>query len=289
MSNIFSTYIIPFTLAITMLGMGLSLQKRDFINIFIYPKALMIGVIFKLILLPIIAYIITRLFSLSPELSVGLILVSACPGGSTTNLLSYLFRANLALSISMTTLSSIISLFSIPVIINLALLIFLGKETEITLPIGDTIFNLFILTLLPTFIGVFLRHKKPHIAESLDKPLRYILPALLLLTFGLYFVISHKTDPINFKEAIVIFSAGIIFNILSMIIGNEVGRNLKISLSDRITIIIEIGLQNTALGIFIAGTLLNNYKIGLVSIIYSSFSFFSTAIFIFIFKKFLKN
>lgn len=284
--ELFSNYLVPLTLAVTTLGMGLSLEKDDFRNIFYYPKALTFAIITKLIFLPLIAFIITLLFNINPVFKVGLILIAACPGGATTNLLTYLLRGNVALSISMTAVSSLIILITLPITVNLGLDYFLGTTIEINLPVGNTILNIFILTIIPAVFGVYIRTKYRSFAESLEKPLRIILPLLLIIVFtGILLTEKNQSDS-SLLNSLYIFPIGLLLNLLGMTIGYIVAYIIKLSNKDRFTISIEVGLQNTALAIFIASTILNNSKMALVAVIYSSFTFFSTALFGYLVKKY---
>ncbi len=284
--ELFSSYLVPLTLAVTTLGMGLSLEKDDFRNIFYYPKAITIATITKLIFLPLIAFILSLLFNINPEFKVGLILIAACPGGATTNLLTYLLRGNVALSISMTAVSSLIILVTLPITVNLGLDYFLGTTIEINLPVGNTILNIFILTIIPAVLGVYIRTKYRNFAQSMEKPLRIILPLLLLIVFtGILLTEKNQSDS-SLLNSLYIFPIGLLLNLLGMTIGYIVAYIIKLNKTNRFTISIEVGLQNTALAIFIASTILNNSKMALVAIIYSSFTFFSTAFFGYLVKKY---
>lgn len=284
-SQIVSDILVPITLAITTLGMGLSLEKSDFRHIFARPKALSTAIISKIILLPAIAFTLSVLFNIRPEFKVGLILIAACPGGATTNLLTYLLRGNLALSIAMTAISSFIILFSLPFTVNLGLAFFIGKKEIITLPFFNTIINVFLLTILPTIIGINLRAKYLNFTQSLEKPLRIILPVLLLIVFSLILVTESKQDDSSLLESFIVFPVGLLLNLSGMLMGYYIAKIIKLSKKNTFTIAIEVGLQNTALAIFIGSTLLNNSKIALVAVIYSSFTFFSTALFGYLIKK----
>ena len=201
----FSDILVPFALAITMLGMGLSLEKRDFSIVFRYSKALITGVLNKLIILPLIAFAICLFTDIDIEYKIGLILIAACPGGATTNLLTYLLRGNLALSISMTAMNSLISLISIPFIINISLLYFYGISQEISLPVLNTILSIFLLTIIPTMIGIYLRAHKTDLAIKLEKPLRYILPSILLIVFAGVLYSEQQSSDSAFESSLILF------------------------------------------------------------------------------------
>src|SRR6056297_1155521 len=157
MANIFSAYFLPVTLAIITLGMGLSITHRDFKNVFFRPRAVIIGICCQILLLPLIAFGVASITNIDPYFKVGLIIIAACPGGATSNLVTYLLNGNVALSISMTALNSLITLVSIPVNVSLALMVFLHTDAEIHLNVWDTILKVFLLTVVPAYIGVTIR------------------------------------------------------------------------------------------------------------------------------------
>nr|MDA3821931.1 bile acid:sodium symporter [Bacteroidales bacterium] len=189
MANIFSAYFLPVTLAIITLGMGLSVTLDDFKNVFFRPRAVIIGIICQILLLPIIAFGIAFLTDIDPYFKVGLIIIAACPGGATSNLITYLLRGNVALSISMTALNSLITLLSIPINVSIALTVFVHADTHINLNVWDTILKVFLLTIVPAYIGISIRHNRTELAEKLNRPLRYILPLILAVVYlGVLFI-----------------------------------------------------------------------------------------------------
>ena len=118
-----------------MMGMGLSLEKRDFVSIFKYPKAILTGILCQAIILPLIAFLLVGFSNLDPVFKVGFILITACAGGSATNIITHMLRGNLALSVALTAINSIIILVTLPLVVNLGLIIFIGVEREIHLPV----------------------------------------------------------------------------------------------------------------------------------------------------------
>lgn len=181
MHSVFSEIFLPITLAIITLGMGLSLTDRDFRNIFLHPRAVATGLISQMLLLPLIAFFIAQISNIDPLYKVGLMIIAACPGGATSNLVTYLLKGNVALSISMTAINSVITLITIPLVVTLSLEFFIHQDASIRLNVGETMVNVFLITLLPAFAGTRIRKWKPLFADSLEKPLKIILPILLAL------------------------------------------------------------------------------------------------------------
>lgn len=279
MQALFSEYFLPFTLAIITLGMGLSLTDRDFKNIFVQPKAVIIGLCCQMVLLPLIAWLIARSIDIDPLYKVGLMIIAACPGGATSNLVTYLLRGNVALSISMTAINSLITLITIPLIVTLSLNAFLHADDAITMPVGMTILRVFLITILPAFAGTRLRKHFPEFAVGLEKPLRIILPLLLLVVYLGVIFIDQGTEKATRTDFIQIFPYALMLNILAMGSGLLIARLLRLRVINQFTISIEVGLQNSALAIFVAVALLESNEMALVPVVYGSFSFFSTLLF----------
>lgn len=279
MHSMFSDYFLPITLAIITLGMGLSLTERDFRNIFVQPKAVIVGLCCQMFLLPVIAYLIARMIHIDPLYKVGLMIIAACPGGATSNLVTYLLRGNVALSISMTALNSLITLITIPVIVTLSLVAFIHQDAAIRLDISATIVKVFLITILPAFTGTRIRKWKPLFADGLERPLRIILPLLLIFIFAGVIFIDQGTGSAPRSHMFKIFPYTLLLNVVAMAAGLLVARTMRLSVRNQFTITIEVGLQNSALAIVVAATLLKSQSIALVPVVYGSFSFFSTLLF----------
>ncbi len=285
MHSLFSGYFLPVTLAIITLGMGLSLTERDFKNIFKHPRAVITGLCCQMILLPVIAWLIARSINIDPFFKVGLMIIAACPGGATSNLVTYLLRGNVALSISMTALNSIITLITIPLVVFLSLETFLNEQNAIRLGVGETVIKVFLITLLPAFVGTRIRKNYPRFATGLERPLRVALPLLLLVVYAGVIFIDQGTGAATRADFMRIFPYTLLLNILGMISGFLVARVMRLRVINQFTVSIEVGLQNSALAIFVAATLLKSNEMALVPVVYGSFSFFSTLLFGWTVKK----
>ena len=152
-SNLLTTVLLPLALAIVMLGMGLGLMPADFRRVTRQPKAVAVGLICQMVLLPLLGVLLAVLIPMQPAIAVGLIILAACPGGPSSNLMTYLARGDVALSVTLTAMSSLLTVFTIPVIANLALQHFMGQQSAIALPVGSTMLQIFLITLLPIAIG----------------------------------------------------------------------------------------------------------------------------------------
>ncbi|MGO4919650.1 bile acid:sodium symporter family protein [Maribacter spongiicola] len=277
MDNI-SNAILAISLIIIMFGMGLSLEIKDFVRIFSKPKAIIIGLCCQLIILPTVGFILIRIFNLSPEIAIGIIIISACPGGPTSNLITHLANGDTALSVSLTAISSLITLVSIPFIINLGLQEVLGKGTTIQLNIAQTILQVFIIVILPVGLGMILKYNKHNFALKMEKPIKKVS--------GIFFVIVLVAILIKERALLItnIQEAGLVtltLNIITMSIGYILGYIFNLPLKQRISVAIEGGIQNGTLGISIATILLNNTAYAISPAIYGTLMFFTAGIFIY--------
>ena len=167
--SILTTLVLPVALALIMLGLGLSLKSDDFLRIFKYPKAVTIGLIGQLIILPVIALAIVKIIPMPPAIAVGLIILALCPCGASSNMITYLAGGDVALAVTLTVFSSIITIFTIPLFASLAVNYFLGKNAIVSLPIGMTMGQIFLITVIPIALGMYIQYQFPEIARRLEK------------------------------------------------------------------------------------------------------------------------
>ncbi|MGK0494699.1 MAG: BASS family bile acid:Na+ symporter [Maribacter sp.] len=273
-----SNAILALSLIIIMFGMGLSLSISDFVAVFQRPKAIIIGLICQLIVLPIVGFSLIEIFSLQPDIAIGVIILAACPGGPTSNLITHLANGDTALSVSMTTACSFITLLTIPFIINLGLQEVLGAGTLIQLNVSQTIFQVFIVVIVPVAFGMLLTSKRPKFSLQMEKPVKS--------ASGIFFVVVLLA--VSIKERALLFSsldeAGLVslsLNLITMAIGYGLGYLFKLSLKQRISITIEGGIQNGTLGISIATILLNNTAYAIAPAVYGIIMFLTAGLFIF--------
>lgn len=282
-----SDFMITSALAIIMMGIGLSLTFADFKNIFLYPKALIIALSVQLAIIPSIAFLIAAISGLSDGAKVGIVIISACASGASSNLITHLFKGNVALAISMTTINSLLTVFWVPFIVDLALSAFMGRTAGITLDFWDTALQIFAIILIPATLGMVIRALKPGIAFKLETPLKYILPLILASVFSIKLFGGEKIGgtEITFSEGWEILPWCLLLNILAILSGFFIARLLKLNFKNQFTVSIEVGLHNTTLALLIAGTILKIPEMEKPAVIYAMFSFFTAVISVFIFKK----
>ncbi|MBK7094337.1 MAG: bile acid:sodium symporter family protein [Saprospiraceae bacterium] len=288
------TYIdifISLVLASIMFGLGLSLTVSSFRNILVYPRAFFIGLSSQMIALPVIAFLIL-LFSDIPDVyKVGIMILAVCPGGTTSGFVTYLFKGNVALSISLTAINSVLTIFTIPFVVNFSLQYFMKQDSNLHLPILDSFIQIFLVTLLPASLGVFVHRIKPNIAKFLEKQLKYILMVLLAIVYSVKFFAGEQYGGtgITAAEAWTIFPYTLIFNVACFILSIGFGKLTRLTIRDAFTIAIEVTLHNTTLALLIAGTLLHNQEMVKPALVYSMFSFWSAILFGIITKLIYKD
>lgn len=265
-----------------MLGLGLSLTPKDFGRILHYPKAIGIGLFNQLLLLPIIGFAVATLFNLSPPFAVGFMILAVCPGGIPSNLMTHVARGDTALSITLTALSSCISIITIPVIISAMLLYFMGDSTKIILPIGDTILRLFSITLLPVFTGMIIKNYFPTFSNSLEKPVRqFATVVFVLMVLG----ITYQNRSIVASSYVQLGLATLILNLVCIGLGFSSAYFFKLKMNQTITIALETGMQNCALAVLIATTLLHQGEMALPAAIYTINMFLTGGIIMYYFSN----
>lgn len=274
-----STIVLASSLIIIMLGMGLSLVIDDFKRIIVYPKAILVGLVNQLILLPLIGFGIAVGFPLTPEIAIGIMILAACPGGPTSNLIAHLAKGDVALSVTLTALSSFITILTIPFIINFALEHFLEKGEMIQLDVMDSIKNIFIIIIIPIIIGMLIRKYAPGFSNKMEKPVR-IASAIVLALVIVGIVVKEKENFVSyFQQAGIV---ALLLNVSTMVVGYFSARLFRIKDKQALSISIESGIQNGTLAITVAVVLLGSTEFAIAPAIYSLLMFFTGGVVIYI-------
>ena len=275
--SLLSAVLLPLALAIIMAGLGLNLTMADFRRVLEYPRAVIVGLGAQTLILPFAALGIAHLFNLPPELAVGLMLLAASPGGATANLFSHLAEGDVALNITLTATNSLVSLFTLPLIVNLSLVHFIGADKSIPLQFGKIV-QVFAVVLIPTAIGMLVRARRPDTAARLQRPVR-ILSALFLALIVIAAVMKERATLVDSFRAVGL--AALAFNLVSLTTGWVLPRIVRLPPKQSIAIAMEIGIHNGTLAIAIASspTLLDNPRMALPPAIYSLIMFFTAAAF----------
>ena len=254
-------------LTLLMFELGLTLQPSDFVLIAKRPKAMLTGMFGQLIILPIIACALAFMFSLPPIFFIGVMLIACCPGGSSSNIFSMLAKGDVALSVSLTAVSSIITLFTVPVIMEWTTE-YVGAAVGVHLPVGNLLVQNLFTMLLPIVLGILCRLYLPTAATKIDKVLsKLAFPALMLLA-GIFFVQHYHTIVDNF--ALIGMCVGILL-LIAVGVASGISRLVGLNTKERRTIVIEVGMQNAAQAIAVASSpfIFNDGRIAIPAIIYA--------------------
>jgi bile acid:Na+ symporter, BASS family len=266
---------LPIALGIIMLGLGLSLTIEDFKRLTKYPKAMTIALFCQMVLLPLLCFGLVLAFDLNPVLAVGLMLLAASPGGATANLYSHLSNGDVALNITLTAVNSVLTLFTLPLLVNLSLDYFLDSGQYVPIQFKKVV-EVFAIVLVPVTIGMLVKSKAPAFALRMDKPVK-ILSALVLVIIIVSVTIREKQVLIDYSGELGL--PILLFNVLSMAVGYYVPQFFKVEKKQAIAIGMEIGIHNGTLAIYIALNVLNNSAMSVPPAIYSLLMFFTAAAF----------
>ena len=261
---------LPVALGIIMLGLGLSLTVGDFARVLKQPKAVIVALLCQLILLPAICFGLVLAFQLPPVLAVGMMMLAASPGGTTANLYSHLFRGDVALNISLTAVNSVIAVFTLPIITNLAILYFDPFDDQLGLQWAKTL-EVFAIVLLPVAAGMVVRRFWPRFATAMDKPVR--IASVIILVIVIAGAVAQNWTLLieNFGRLSLIT---ILFCIISLTVGYLAPRLIKVGKRQSIASSFEIGIHNATLAIVIAQTVLGSVELSLPAAVYGVLMFF---------------
>ena len=258
---------IPGALSFIMLGMGLTLKIEDFTRVVRYPKAAAGGLIGQMLLLPLLAFALVSVLDLEPVLAIGVMLIALSPGGAVSNLFTLLARGDIALSVTLTAISSMLTVFTVPYLLNLALQFFLDEGKLIHLPFLPTMLQIAFITIIPVSIGMAIRAKFPGLVDRAQMVVKYLSAAFLL--FAVVLIMIREGQAFFDKLLMVgLLTTGL--NILTMIAGYGIGLILGLRRKEVITLAVEIGIQNAILATAIAATpsLLDSTAFAIVPTIY---------------------
>jgi BASS family bile acid:Na+ symporter len=275
MGSVLTTIGLPVALGIIMFGLGLSLTLGDFARIAKHPKAVIIALVCQLLLLPALCFGLVLWFNLPPVLAVGMMLLAASPGGTTANLYSHLFGGDIALNISLTAINSVISVVTLPLIVNFSLGYFYPAGGQLGIDVVEAL-KVFAIVLGPVALGMIVRRLRPGFAAAMDKPVR-IASVIILVVVIAGAVVSNLTPLMENIAALA--GITVLFCLLSLTIGFLIPRALRVSREQSIASSFEIGIHNATLAIVIAQSVLDNFEMSLPGAVYGVLMFFIAAAF----------
>jgi bile acid:Na+ symporter, BASS family len=258
----------PLVVVVVMLALGLTLTVADFQRAATLRRPLLVALICQSLVLPTLCLLIAEAFHLEPNLAVGLMLMAATPGGTMANILSHLVNGDLALNLTLTAINAVLSMFALPAILAVAMGWFIGEGRFIPLQL-DKFLGVFGLILVPTALGVAIRHRFPDLARRLQKPVR-VAAAVLLVLVILGAIAGGRTTLWN--NLGVLAGAVVTFCAVSLTVGYLVPRRMHLAPRQAIAVSLEIGLHNTvvALGVALSPQLLNNTEMAMPAAVYGA-------------------
>jgi len=280
--NVVTDIFLPLALAFIMFSLGLGLTGADFLRVIKQPKDFFVGAISQIILLPIVAFILVKIWPISPELAIGVMIIAAAPGGVTSNVLTSFAKGDVALSISLTAIISLLSVITVPFIL-ISSLNLLGSESIVqNISLISMAISMFLIVTVPVVIGMIFRKFTENIAikfELIAKKISVVLFIIVLLGA----ILAEKDNIVSyFADAGLIT---LVLNILMMIIAFYVAQLLGTGIPQKKCIAIECGLQNGTLAIFVGTTLFGGGAFIIPAATYSLIMFVTSLVFVFFVRK----
>ncbi len=280
--NIVTDLFLPLALAFIMFSLGLGLTGVDFLRVIKQPKDFFVGAVSQIILLPIVAFILVKIWPISPELAIGVMIIAAAPGGVTSNILTSFAKGDVALSISLTAIISLLSVITVPFIL-IGSLNLLGSESIVqNISLVSMAISMFLIVTVPVVIGMTFRRFAENIAikfELIAKKISVVLFIIVLLGA----ILAEKDNIVSyFADAGLIT---LVLNILMMIVAFYVAQLLGTGIPQKKCIAIECGLQNGTLAIFVGTTLFGGGAFIIPAATYSLIMFVTSLVFVFFVRK----
>jgi len=261
---------LPIALFIIMIGIGMTLTIRDFRQVAVYPKGMIVGTVAQILVMPLIAFLLATLLAVPPAIAVGLVIIAACPGGTTSNLFVLLSRGNIALSIVLTVSASLITILTLPLFTNIALQHYMGTEEDIVLPVWKTIGMLVGIVLFPVAIGMVVRTRNPEVArkaESIVSIFGGIVLAVLIvaLVYGVrdqIWELLKQAGPATF-----------LLNVAGIGLGLAAGRLAGLTQRESLAVAVELGVKNGTIALMVTLTLLESSAMSIPAAVYGVLMF----------------
>jgi len=272
--SLFATLLLPLALAVIMTSLGLSLTLDDFRRVFVYPKGVSIGLANLLLISPLLAFGIAELYALDPALAVGLVLLGASPGGTMANLLTHLARGDTALSITMTAISSLAAVITVPLFLELSTSHFGANALNDDVGMAGIVARVLLITVVPLGFGMWLRSRRPTRVVEIEGTFRKVaLGVFLAVVIG---VIVAEHDRV-FENLDDVAAAAVTLNLAAMTISFSIARLARLDNRQSTAIAMELGIHNSTLAIAVGATIATVLTIP--AAVYASFMFVSAGLF----------
>ena len=276
--SIVTDIFLPIALAFIMFALGLGLTGTDFLRVIKQPKDFFVGVISQIILLPVIAFVLVKIWPISPELAIGVMIIAAAPGGVTSNILTSFARGDVALSISLTAIISLLSVITVPFIIVTSLGLLGSENISQNISLTSMAISMFVIVTVPVIIGMIFRRFASNTAINFE-PIAKKISVVLFIIVLLGAILAEKDNIVSyFADAGLIT---LVLNVLMMVVAFYVAQILGTGNAQKKCIAIECGLQNGTLAIFVGTTLFGGGAFVIPAATYSLIMFVTSLIFVF--------
>jgi len=266
----------PFVLALLMGVIGLELSPADFRRVFASPRAVIGGTLGQLIALPLMTWLVVFVTGVNPVYGAGAILLAVSPGAGMSNVFAALARANVALSVTLTAVSSLLAALTMPMISSVGMQVFLGDARPVSVPVAGLMWRLCLSLVVPIGLGMWLRAARPALAERYAPTLQRILFVIILVFVGLAIAYSDEGQ-VKFEGSGLAFLAATLWTLAAMAIGFGIARILGLPEADRFTFLIEFSARNIAVASIVAISGLGRIDLTLFSGIYAMVGYPLTA------------
>ncbi len=268
--NSLTQIFLPLSLAFIMFSVGMELTIQDFKRVAIQPKDFLIGAFSQLILLPLVAFGLLSFWSIDPALSVGVMIIAACPGGVTSNLITYLARGDTALSVCLTAIISLLSVIILPMIVSFSIVHFMEAATAPTISIGNTVIGIFAITSVPVIIGMIVNYYFSTFVRNFEGIARFIA-SILFTAIIAGAIFAERDNVIDYFQKVG--PVTLTLNLIMMGLALFIARLGRLGSPQKIAITFECGLQNGTLAIFVSVTLIGSQTMMIPGAIYSLLMF----------------
>ena len=276
--NIVTDIFLPIALAFIMFALGLGLTGTDFLRVIKQPKDFFVGAISQIILLPVIAFVLVKIWPISPELAIGVMIIAAAPGGVTSNILTSFARGDVALSISLTAIISLLSVITVPFIIVTSLGLLGSENVSQNISLTSMAISMFLIVTVPVIIGMIFRRFASNTAINFE-PIAKKISVVLFIIVLLGAILAEKDNIVSyFADAGLIT---LVLNVLMMVVAFYVAKLFGTGNAQKKCIAIECGLQNGTLAIFVGTTLFGGGAFVIPAATYSLIMFVTSLIFVF--------
>jgi len=273
--------LLKIVLAIIMYSVGLSLRVQDFRYVVNNKQLLLLGLMLKVILMPFLGFVLLSLTTLESVYKFGIMILLISAGGTTSNVITYWFKGTSALTVFLTTISSLLAVVLIPLLVNFMSIVYFGAGTDFSLPVFETVTSVVLIIILPALLGLWSNEQFPAMAKRIEKIIKPVSVSLLAVVFLIKFLApaSAGGTELNWSDLLLLTPVLVLINVLLMFAAYGICRWRRLSYQDSMTIGIEMGLQNAGLAILVGGVFIGNEELVKPSLIYAMFSFWTAMLF----------